>query len=148
MHRLLPLAFSPSCNGGSDPIAHSASDQPLSQPFEHLKRPGSGAQCGGINPVRCPSFGSRTNVSPPVASESVIRTSPARIKTSVPSAFALAATRFNERVEGRLQIFCDLPGPGRNTGEDEGFILTVDGATGAWKAKRLPVALIPANPIV
>src|SRR6266581_4619116 len=87
-------------------------------------------------------------LAPPVAPESVIRTSPARIKTSVPSACALAATRFNERVEGRLQIFCDLPGPGRNTGEDEGFILTVDGATGAWKGKGLPVALIPANPIV
>lgn len=35
----------------------------------------------------------------------------------------------NERVEARLQIFCDLPGPGRFTGEDEGFILTVEGKT-------------------
>ena len=35
----------------------------------------------------------------------------------------------NERVAGRLQIFCDLPGAGRFTGEDEGFILTVDGNT-------------------
>jgi hypothetical protein len=35
----------------------------------------------------------------------------------------------NERVAGRLQIFCDLPGPGRNTGEDEGFVLTVEGKT-------------------
>jgi hypothetical protein len=35
----------------------------------------------------------------------------------------------NERVGARLQIFCDLPGPGRFTGEDEGFILTVDGKT-------------------
>ena len=33
----------------------------------------------------------------------------------------------NERVEGRLQIFCDLPG--RSTGEDEGFKLTVHGNT-------------------
>src|SRR5712691_5695294 len=35
----------------------------------------------------------------------------------------------NQRVDGRLQIFCDLPGPGRFTGEDEGFILTVEGKT-------------------
>jgi len=35
----------------------------------------------------------------------------------------------NERIEGRLQIFCDLPGSGRFTGEDEGFILMVGGKT-------------------
>lgn len=35
----------------------------------------------------------------------------------------------NERVEARLQIFCNLPGPGRFTGEDEGFILMVGGKT-------------------
>lgn len=33
----------------------------------------------------------------------------------------------NERVKGRLQIFCDLPG--RDTGEEEGFKLTVGGNT-------------------
>jgi hypothetical protein len=35
----------------------------------------------------------------------------------------------NERVEGRLKIFCNLPGPGRSTGGEEGFMLTVDGKT-------------------
>ena len=35
----------------------------------------------------------------------------------------------NERVQARLQIFCDLPGPGRFTGQDEGFILMVEGKT-------------------
>jgi len=35
----------------------------------------------------------------------------------------------NVRVNARLQIFCNLPGPGRFSGEDEGFILTVDGKT-------------------
>ena len=35
----------------------------------------------------------------------------------------------NVRVEGRLQIFCDLPGPGRFSGGEEGFMLTVDGKT-------------------
>jgi len=35
----------------------------------------------------------------------------------------------NTRVEGRLKIFCDLPGPGRTTSGDEGFILTVGGKT-------------------
>jgi hypothetical protein len=33
----------------------------------------------------------------------------------------------NQRVEGRLTIFCDLPG--RPAGGDEGFILTVEGKT-------------------
>ena len=33
----------------------------------------------------------------------------------------------NQRVEGQLTIFCDLPG--RPAGGDEGFILTVDGKT-------------------
>ena len=35
----------------------------------------------------------------------------------------------NERVDGNLKIFCDLPGPGRFSGGDEGFVLTVDGKT-------------------
>jgi hypothetical protein len=35
----------------------------------------------------------------------------------------------NQRVEGRLKIFCDLPGPGRFSGGEEGFMLTVGGKT-------------------
>ena len=35
----------------------------------------------------------------------------------------------NERVEARLKIFCDLPGPGRTTSGEEGFMLTVNGNT-------------------
>jgi len=35
----------------------------------------------------------------------------------------------NVRVEARLQIFCDLPGPGRFSGGEEGFVLTVGGKT-------------------
>jgi hypothetical protein len=37
----------------------------------------------------------------------------------------------NERVGGRLQIFCNLPSTdgSRSTGEEEGFKLTVDGGT-------------------
>ena len=35
----------------------------------------------------------------------------------------------NVRVEGRLKIFCDLPGPGRFSGGEEGFMLTVGDKT-------------------
>jgi hypothetical protein len=31
----------------------------------------------------------------------------------------------NQRVDGHLTIFCDLPGPGRGTSGAEGFVLTV-----------------------
>src|SRR5207244_10953801 len=35
----------------------------------------------------------------------------------------------NVRVPASLTIYCDLPGPGRFSGGEEGFVLTVDGKT-------------------
>jgi hypothetical protein len=35
----------------------------------------------------------------------------------------------NQRINASLTIFCDLPGPGRFSGGEEGFVLTVNGKT-------------------